>query len=715
MTPSRRAWFYPGINSRIVIPFLMIVLMIAALGIFITTRLVAGSIQERFSNQLFDSALAASNALVKIENDQLANLRLMAFTEGVADAVTSRDNTALQRLIMPLASNGGVDWVMVLDQSARPIIAFAPTGDVSVTIEGAGNLPIVQQTLASEHDEHGDKYAAVLPDQQLMVFSGPVLNPDNQRIGVIVVGLSLRRVVQLLVEQSLSAITLYGLDGRAWASSFTQPLEVLALTAEKRDTLLNGIQNNVTPFDEQSIGDRDYQAIISPLQLRQERLGLLSVALPSEFIVERSSTSRNIFAALFAALFVGVIVVGFAVSRTITLPVSRLVETTRAIRLGDLSTRVHLETPDELGELGESFDAMTDKLVQQNSQISQLYYDQLRETAQRDAVFTSISDVLFVLDSKGKVLQRNANAQELVERLKGNAEDSRLMRDIFVAPQEYFAPRPVQLGSHFYQVHVTEVMLEGNRALGYVAAFQDISALIETERVKDDLVKQMSHELRTPLAAIRGYVDLVKMLESPQLTDQGRQFVDLALDNLSILERMVNEVVDVSVVVSNHFYLDAQYTDVRDIARERFDHWLPAMAKRHLNFRFNAPDLAVCVEIDVDRMAQVIDHILRNAYSYSLEGGQVLLTVGQQAEKVFIRIEDEGVGIGADEVDRVFERMYRGRSADAGPTDARGLGLGLYLSKMIVEAHQGTIDLTSQEGQGTTVTIHLPVREAEGG
>jgi two-component system phosphate regulon sensor histidine kinase PhoR len=119
------------------------------------------------------------------------------------------------------------------------------------------------------------------------------------------------------------------------------------------------------------------------------------------------------------------------------------------------------------------------------------------------------------------------------------------------------------------------------------------------------------------------------------------------------------------------------------------------------------PDRLI-IEGDEGRLAQTLDHLLLNAHSYSLPGGTVTARAWFEGQSVIVTVQDQGVGIDSDELDKVFERMYRGRAADAGDTDARGLGLGLYLSKRIIEAHHGTIALQSKPGDGTLVGIKIP-------
>jgi signal transduction histidine kinase len=445
--------------------------------------------------------------------------------------------------------------------------------------------------------------------------------------------------------------------------------------------------------------------------MRSQGLGLLAVALPSNFIVERSSTSRDVFGILFSALFVVVGVIGVLTARSITSPIAKLVDTTRAIRGGDMSKRVELETPDELGELGVSFDRMTDKLVQQNQKINKLYHQQLQETARRQAVLSSISDAVIVQDPRGTIILRNPTAETLIRLADDDLNAHRNLNDLLGRPTELAQPRTVSITDRFFSVLATPVCMPNGELLGYVIVFRDITALVESERLKDELILQMSHELRTPLAAARGYVDLVRMLDGQNLSDQGNTYMYSATDSMSTLERMVNQVVDVSSIVSDRFTIEIETFNLSHILDEMVAAWKPVAEKRQLTLTLFRPSSDLWMEGDPRHLGQVFDHLIRNAYSYTLPGGLIEVRAEIQGSQMVVSVLDSGVGIGADEIEKVFERMYRGRSADAGPTDARGLGLGLYLSKRIVEAHQGTIRLESQLNFGTIVTVELPARQ----
>jgi len=122
------------------------------------------------------------------------------------------------------------------------------------------------------------------------------------------------------------------------------------------------------------------------------------------------------------------------------------------------------------------------------------------------------------------------------------------------------------------------------------------------------------------------------------------------------------------------------------------------------------PNNDMFIEGDPERIKELLDHLLRNSQSYTLPGGMVELHAEITTNRAIFSVADSGAGIGKDEIDRVFERMYRGRAADAGETDARGLGLGLYIAKQIVEAHYGDIIIESEESMGTIVTVGLPMK-----
>ncbi|HEX2907777.1 MAG TPA: ATP-binding protein [Phototrophicaceae bacterium] len=717
MNPVKNRWanLYPTISARITGPFLLMVIIIAAVGVYVVTYLVAGSIQERFSNQLISSADAATSSIVDIERQQLATLRLLVFTQGVDKALETHDTASLDLWLRPIAANAHLDRLLLFDRAGQVLLHFMRdenSGGVQYTLLPTTDLQAwsgVQQVLQVQVDVQGDKFVDVRAEDtgSVLYISAPVFDDLGVLQGGISVGITLSQIARRTYEQALSAVTLYEKTGGVLGTTLQSQQSQLVLDADHAAQLLAAAETS-SPIEKIVLNNEEYQVLYVPFQVRSTAIGLLGVALPSRFLVEQTSTSRDLFGLLFSGMFAVVAVLGIGIGRTITRPVARLVETTRLIRDGDLSQRVGLRMPDELGELSVSFDHMTDQLVQRNQEINQLYLAQLQETVRRDAVLSSIADAVMVQNPSGKIILRNRTADKLLQLVQQNRQMRRTFIQLCKYPGELAEPRTVNFGDQFFSVLATTVLMPDGELLGYVIVFRDITVLIENERIKDEMILQLSHELRTPLTAARGYVDLLNMLEQQRLSTQGQGFVENVSTHLHTLERMVNQVIDVSAIIAHQFVLDIEPLDLTELLQTHLQIWEPLLAQRELALSFTLPP-TLPLTGDARRLGQMIDHLLHNAYSYTLPGGIVKVEAQANGTAVTMAVIDSGVGIGSHEIDKVFERLYRGQSADAGPTDSRGLGLGLYLARHIVEAHQGTIRLESQIDVGTVVTVQLPV------
>lgn len=711
---------YPNISTRITGPFLLAVAIVAGLGVFIVTRLVAGSLQERFSNQLLDSASAATSSIVDTEREQLATLRLMAFTEGMDGALATGDVARLEELIRPVATNAEVDEVIVFDRDGQGVLQLIRGPQLSLDYTTSSppditNWLSVQHVLAAGPDALGDKYIDIVAagSDYMFYISAPVLDGEEQLVGGISVGMRLQRLVEIASSQALSSVALYHHDGTGLGSTFRE-VNISQLLPDR--ITFNGLISQTqskSPIVQKDANGVSYQVLYVPFRLRSQLVGIMAVGLPTNFIVEKIGTSRNSFGVLFAALFLVVGAIGLLTSRSIVRPVDRLVDTTRAIRDGDLTRRVGLTTPDELGELAISFDHMTGQLLKRNEEIEALYHQQLRTTAQWEAVLANIGDAVIVQDPGGVVILRNQAAETLVTAIRHDAHDSQLYNSISQHPEMYEQPRSIQFSNHHYSVQAKSVHLPSGDLMGHVLAFRDITALVESERLKDNLILQMSHELRTPLTAARGYVDLVRTFEEHNLTDEGQRFIDNSLGSMTTLQRMIDQVIDVSSIITDRFTVAFYQVNIAELIVECAERWSHVAEARQLSLSVTLPTDEIWMHGDSRYLPQMLDYLVSNACNYTLPDGTVELWAVPKSDHVLIYVSDTGVGIAPDEIDRVFERMYRGRSAGAGETDTRGLGLGLYITKHIVEAHHGTIKLESKLDYGTVITVSLPVQQNE--
>ncbi|MDX1993214.1 MAG: cache domain-containing protein [bacterium] len=705
--------YYPKLNTRITIPFLLMILVVAGIGVFTVTRLVAGNLQERLATQLADSAQAAANSIVDIERTQLAALRAMAFTQGVAQALVERDTASLEQLLLPTVVNQTVDDLIVFDQGGN--VVYRLLNGQAAPLESTADFASwnsVQQVMRGESDLLGDKFVDIHTpeDEATFYFAAPVVDGTGQRVGGMLVGIQSQDFVRRVGEQTLSTVTLFDRAGQVLNTTFRQAaIPQLHLAPETASGLLEQVEDD-SPLSEQIIIERTpYRFLYAPFQLRSSQIGLIGVALPVEFVQDRIGTSRNIFLLLFAVVVFLVASLGLMISRSIVRPVFRIVETTRAVRSGDLSRRVNLATPDELGELGQSVDRMTNQLVTQNQEIQSLYVAQVEETARRDAVFASINDGVFVLDRQGRPILLNDTAREIVRSIRSSPTYRSAYGSLLSNPERLLDPQMLNLDDAYFSALSTPVSLTSGELLGYVIVFRNITEIIKAEKLKDDIILQLSHELRTPLAAARGYTELLTMLANERLNAQEKGFSENALEHLDLLGELVNQVIDVNTMLAGRMEISFRPFDLSRKLQEVVEESQGRIQRAQLRVSLSMPDEAVWIEGDEHRLKQVFQIVLKNAYSYTLPDGWIEVQLeADGSDHVVVTIADSGVGIGADEIDKVFDKLYRGRSADAGPTDARGMGLGLYIARELVQAHHGTISLASTEMVGTTVTVRLP-------
>jgi len=227
----------------------------------------------------------------------------------------------------------------------------------------------------------------------------------------------------------------------------------------------------------------------------------------------------------------------------------------------------------------------------------------------------------------------------------------------------------------------------------------------DLSRLKDEFLSIASHELRTPVTSIKGYTQLAKTLIRENDLSTSEEYLDIALDQIDRMSRLILELLDVSRIETGRLEIRREpipwTTFVNDVVHRHHT----AVSDRR--FQLNLPVGHKRVIGDRDRLEQVLGNLMENAVKYSPDGSEILVTVEDRGDQLVTSVADRGIGIPTDELGQVFERFHRGRQVSS--TNYGGLGLGLYITKQIVERHGGTIWVESREGQGTTFSFSLPV------
>jgi len=231
----------------------------------------------------------------------------------------------------------------------------------------------------------------------------------------------------------------------------------------------------------------------------------------------------------------------------------------------------------------------------------------------------------------------------------------------------------------------------------------------DLSRLKDEFLSIASHELRTPVTSIKGYTQLAKTLIREDDLPTAEEYLDIALDQIDRMSRLILELLDVSRIETGRLEIRREPIDWISFVKSLVNRHHTAVSDRR--FHVSLPDEHRTIIGDRDRLEQVLGNLIENAVKYSPDGSEIFVTVEDRGDQLVTAVADRGMGIPPDELNQVFERFHRGRQVSS--TNYGGLGLGLYITKQIVERHGGAIWVESKEGQGTTFFFSLPAAQVE--
>jgi putative nucleotidyltransferase with HDIG domain len=367
---------YPArhIRWKIIAPYLVLTVLLAAAGTYIATRLVTGSLEERFNNQLAEAARVTSDSIVRRERKHLEVVRAISFTDGVAEATESGNELLVDQAVAPIAANYGAELVEVLNTEGQRVAGLQLAEGEQLQYERMPNdavapatWSITKSVLAGESDSQGDKFAQIVQTRNgyALFTAGPVYNGDKLA-GVVLVGTPLSSVLPVSKGEALADITLYDFNGTPLATTFAESSDKDEIDLTPNERTVQQLDSPAGLREQKEIFGRGYDLLYAPLVIRNQAVGVASVALPSSFILSAGSSTRWQMGLIFAMATALVLGTGWVLARSFTKPILRLVHTAQEVRAGDLTARSGVKTPDEIGVLATSFDAMTERLQRQH-------------------------------------------------------------------------------------------------------------------------------------------------------------------------------------------------------------------------------------------------------------------------------------------------------------------------------------------------------------
>ena len=354
------------------------------------------------------------------------------------------------------------------------------------------------------------------------------------------------------------------------------------------------------------------------------------------------------------------------------------------------------------------------------SEVIRLTQENLEQESKRlNSILSYMTDGVLATNRRGKITMINDMAKKqlgvqkeevlnksILELLK--IEDEYELRDLITQVPELMIDSQDANGEYLsLRVRFALVRRESGFISGLVAVLHDTTEQEKEERERRLFVSNVSHELRTPLTSVKSYLEALDegALSEPVAPD----FIKVSLDETNRMMRMVTDLLHLSRIDNATTHLDVElinFTAFITFILNRFDQIRGQDEEKKYELVRDYPITSVWIEIDTDKMTQVIDNILNNAIKYSPDGGKITVTMKTTDDQMILSISDQGLGIPKQDLPRIFDRFYR---VDRARSRAQGgTGLGLSIAKEIIKQHKGFIWAKSEYGKGSTFTIVLP-------
>ena len=406
--------------------------------------------------------------------------------------------------------------------------------------------------------------------------------------------------------------------------------------------------------------------------------GVARVSLPLAEIEKALGLVNRVIISGTAVAALVAILLALLISRATTRPINRLTQMSRRMARGELDQQIEVTSRDEVGELAEAFNVMAARLKETVNLL----------TSERDKMATILStmgDGIFLVDDTGRVTMVNRAAQKLfrvsenevlghtfIEAVRDHELDS-VLRECLKAGEQQIKVVETEPGRQFLSAIATPL------DSGALVLLHDISELRRLETVRRDFISNISHELRTPVTSLKVLAETLQdgAIDDKAVAQDFLRKINIEVDRLT---QMVNELSELSRIESGEVSLKIEPVDVGEIVG-RVTERLRAQAERGgLSLKVNIPSNLSQALADEERLEQVLVNLVHNAIKFTPPGGRVAISARVEGDNIQVSVVDNGVGIPADDLPRIFERFYKADKARASGGTGLGLACLLYTS-----------------------------------
>ncbi len=434
------------------------------------------------------------------------------------------------------------------------------------------------------------------------------------------------------------------------------------------------------------------------------------------YILDNRTTVENLsnelFTLIMEALVFGLVIsvlLSFLLAKTMITPIERLTDAAERVADGDFSRRIEVSSRDEIGILTSSFNDMAQQLKDTLDTVE-------NERNKLSTLFLHMTDGVAAFARDGRLIHANPAAERMLQT-KLNSEsryedlfgDLAPLFEVLSAPAGGFVEGERQVRGRTLALLLAPFSSESQG--GALVVLRDVTEQHKVEEQRKEFVANVSHELRTPLTNIRSYAETLSDNAGDLPPEMERNFLGVILNESDRMTHIVQDLLTLSRFDSGRSELKLSEFSFGQAVQDMY-HAVILEAQKHqhevvLDLSLNLPE----IRADRERVLQVMMNIVSNAIKYTPDGGRIEISAGQSNKRVWMEVSDNGIGIPAEDRDRIFERFYRvdkARSRQSG-----GTGLGLSIAKEIMDRHKGSLTLVDRTGPGTTIRMELPVEGPE--
>lgn len=497
-------------------------------------------------------------------------------------------------------------------------------------------------------------------------------------------------------EQIQTRITIIGRDGVVLADSKEDP--VLMDNHGTRPEIAQALSGTVGTSVRYSTTMKAKMLYVAiPLETDEQNLGVLRVSLFLRDTNRLLNRLRDEMVEIAAIILLCSLLAAGLLARSLSKPIRMLRKASSKVASGDFSARVMLRNRDELKDLADSFNEMTEKMAASFDDLS-------HQKEELDSIIASLQEGLILVTKQGRITLCNESFHNMVGRREvvgrpywGVIQDSRFAEWIgrLTKDKPTFSEE-LEFGGRIYLC--SSAFLKTRESI--VVVFHDITKMRHLEEIKKDFVVNVSHELRTPLTAIKGFAETLEKVD-----ERNKSYLDVIQRHTDRLINIVGDLLLLSELEEKGVVLELENVDLKSLAHNILQMFEQRLKEKELDARIEVKGTPARIKADPYRLEQLFINLIDNAIKYTEKGG-IIISLQQMDDRMVIEIGDTGIGISEEHLPRIFERFYvtdKSRSRTFG-----GTGLGLSIVKHIVLLHNGSILVRSEPDKGTTFTISLP-------